>query len=175
MDAPLEPLPKNQAKYLEWLLLTGAQRSALGYPHTQTDYAAHAGVTDRTLRKWRTQPLFESHLAGRQATLADLAEAGRPAASPEQDTPAQPAEPVSLEDSVAAALALLNARIAEGDLKAVEPLLRVPTVKAFLEAQTAALNATFDDLTDEALLTKLLATVTDEELAGELARRKGAA
>lgn len=171
-----DTLTADQRAFLEWTLLTDRQRLSMQLPRTEADWAASRGVSERTVRRWKQAPGFASELADRKAGLELVT--GPPAQAPVAGVldPAAaglvPANrPASLEDQVALATQLLVDRIGEGDLKAVDPFLRMPHVKAYLEAQTAALTATFEDLSDEALAGRLLETFTAEELAAELESR----
>jgi hypothetical protein len=48
--------------YANWLLLTPAERKNLGLPASETAYANAKGISDRQLRRWKQDPIFQGLL-----------------------------------------------------------------------------------------------------------------
>lgn len=164
-----KPLTPAQRAYLEWLCTADDIRLRLGLPRTDAEYAKTHSVGERTLRSWKRREDFTDRLAELRPDLVDTGDQPTgPAPSADGDRPPASTDPAKLADAIDQ---LLADRIDMGDVKAVETLLRVPTFKAYLDARTAQMTATFENLTDEELAADLLADFTTAELEAELERR----
>lgn len=70
--------------YANWLVMDEAQRRRLNLPITKTEYSIANKISDRTLRRWSTDPVFTALLEKKQAAkgkkgIAAVAADGTPA------------------------------------------------------------------------------------------------
>ena len=173
-------LTAAESQYVNWLLLTDAQRLATGLPSTQAEWGALHGVPTRTLRSWILKTHVAEELATRRRQLAaqvggdasvPLAGAG---VSPEmllagmaatvQDGAGDPAA------EFAAARQMLLGLVSKGDKSALELWFKT-FGKPYVEAEQAAFKSDFRDLGTDELHDKILALLPDDALHAELARR----
>ncbi len=52
--------------YANWLALDDAQRERLNLPRNKAEYAIAHKISDRTIRRWQTDPLFQALLEKKQ-------------------------------------------------------------------------------------------------------------
>lgn len=171
----------KQLAYVNWLLMTNAQRVGTGQPETDVEWGNLHGVADRTLRDWKKRPEFIEELEKRRAQLkaqivdgADVyATAG---VSPELvlaqlATAGQDANTDAAAAEFAAARQMLLGLVAKGDKNALDLWFKT-FGKPFIEAEQAAFKSDFRDLSNEELAARIVKLLPVELLVQELAARQ---
>lgn len=155
MSRSAEETAKLKSEYAAWLALTPRDRRRLNLPVTKNDWAKSKGVSDRTLRNWQSEP---------EISAAVAAEIGEP------ELPQ--AEKVDsgglLEQDYAEARQILMEKMRDGQNPQWAKLWWDTFGKRIAEAEAAAEQSDFANLSDLDLNQQLVDLVPAEFLAAHL-------
>jgi hypothetical protein len=142
-----------QEMFIQWLLLPEVRRGDI---NSEAEWARRHGVSDRTLRRWKTTPKFVEAMADAQA------------APPATSSAAPPAEPTSLDE---ADYRVVKTALVEG-AKSGNPkyldLYFKTYGKPFVEEEVASRATDLAGMDMEDLVARALATLNPEPMISAL-------
>ena len=186
--------PEVKAEFAAWMATPKRLKISLGLPQTQKDFAELKGVSDRQLRRWKSDPEFEQWVdqekvriqgelpnstvrAMAQPRAATDARAVQnlqpPAAVTEQDDPLAQVE-VSAEERQYLQVKQTLVKMAEDGSTQAADLFMKHWGKAFIEAEQTDGLSQLAEMSDEELLAQVLDLIGEEALADWLAGRAAA-
>lgn len=133
--------------FAEWWATPRAQRAALGLPDTQKAFAADRGVTPKTLRRWRETGEFRA--------LVEEAEA-RFRLTPEPEAVDESLDPAERDWREVRRALVQGAK--EGDRTSLTEYMKY-FGKPFAEAEAAALESSFAELSFDELVEQALGLI----------------
>lgn len=153
--------------YINWLVMDETQRRRLNLPLNNTEYALANSMPDRTLRRWKADPVFQALLEKKQGKKAV------PASVPEGDEDLEPGdEPeLSQEDEYQEIKSTLVKGAKTGDPKYLDLYFKTYG-KDFVAEEAAARTSDLAGLDLDSLILTALDSLAPEGIADYL-RSKG--
>jgi hypothetical protein len=179
-----KPLTSKESAFVNWLLLTDAQRLATSQPATQQAWGDLHGVPDRTLRSWKSKPHVAAEIDKRRLQLAAQVSSDAGLSPTAMDVGVSPeillatmattaGGSTGVEAEYAAARQMLLSLVSKGDKNALDLWFKT-FGKPFVEAEQAAFKSDFRELSNDELAARTAALLPDAVLTAELARRQAA-
>ena len=161
--------------FANWLAMDEDQRDRLNLPKNQTEYAFANKISDRQLRRWKTDPMFKALLEKKQAAkgrsgLSAVASDGAPAVF-DEDEDLSGGEDLSSEDEYSVIKSTLVKGAMTGDPKYLDLYFKTYG-KDFVAEEAAARNSSFSGLDLDDLILEA-AVFLGSDRVGDYLRSQG--
>ena len=163
-----------QNEYIEWLLMDKHQRAVSGLPSSDFEWSKVKGISDRTVRKWKTNEAFITKYENRQREQA-LKIPGATALQTQGRVKGKGGV-VGGHDSNKSEHEAIKAKLIEramsGDRASAELYFKTYG-KLFVDEELASRKSDFRDMDIEELYARVLGLVPEEVIRAELEKRVG--
>jgi hypothetical protein len=161
-----------QNEYIEWLLMDKHQRAVSGLPSSDVEWSKVKGISDRTVRKWKTHESFIEKYENRQREHAlripgatVLQTSGRVAGKG-----SIPGGHDSNKSEHEAIKAKLIERAMSGDRASAELYFKTYG-KLYVDEELASRKSDFRDMDVDGLYQRVLGLLPTEVIEAEIAKR----
>jgi hypothetical protein len=161
IDAARTRHAKTKPAFAEWLAMDAAERAMAGLPGTEAEFAKGWGISDRTLRNWKSDEAFQELISAAQERQARARTAINKLGQGETFTVELNGDEQSYSEIKARLI-----RDALAGAKDARDLYFKTYGRTFVEAEQAQLDSDLTDRSDTELVTELVAT-TGPELVAE--------